>query len=95
VFVPLVSAEQAVPFILKLQFTAAVRYEHYSDFGGIATPKLGLIYDPIEDVEFKSTWGRSYKAPTLFQEYQPSSAYLFPAATLGATGYPPTRPHCF
>jgi outer membrane receptor protein involved in Fe transport len=89
-FVPLVAAENDVAAINSLSLSAALRHEHYGDLGGITTPKLGIIYAPSPDLEIKGSWGRSFKEPTLLQEREPPIAYLFPAAELGAVGYPDT-----
>jgi outer membrane receptor protein involved in Fe transport len=38
------------------------------------------------DISLKGSWGKSFRAPTLYQQYQPRAVYLFPPAALGATG---------
>jgi outer membrane receptor protein involved in Fe transport len=67
VALPLVSDRNAMPFISKLQLSGALRYERYDNFGGLATPKIGLLYQPIGDLTLKGAWGKSFKAPTLSQ----------------------------
>jgi len=62
-----------------LAATAALRYEHYNRFGDVATPKLGLIYSPDRIFDLKISWGQSFKAPTLAQQYQPKDATLIDA----------------
>jgi iron complex outermembrane recepter protein len=84
---PLVGPEQGVAGVQRLALTGAIRGEHYDSFGGVTTPKLGLIYGPNADVTMKASWGRSFKVPTLSQQYLTRDAYLFPAAALGGTGY--------
>jgi iron complex outermembrane recepter protein len=88
-FVPLVSSEQNILYVDRLFFTAAGRYERYSDFGGVETPKLSVLYAPAKGVELKGSWGRSFKTPTLSQEFQGTYAILSSASSLGANGYPP------
>ena len=68
--VPLVSHANAMPLIDALRLSGAVRYERYKGIAGVASPKFGLIYKPIEDVTISASWGKSFKAPTLFQSYQ-------------------------
>jgi iron complex outermembrane recepter protein len=87
-YVPIVSPEQRISGIDRLSISAAGRYEHYSSFGGVATPKIGVIYAPSSSVEMKTSWGRSFKTPTLLQLYQAQYAYLFPVQTLGGSAYP-------
>lgn len=85
VLVPLLSPEFGGQ---RLEFTGAVRYENYDDFGDVTTPKLGLLYQPTPDFTLKTSWGESYKAPTLIQQHQAATVMLQPAVRLGATGYP-------
>jgi len=84
---PLVGPEQGVAGVQRLALTGALRGEHYDSFGGVTTPKLGLIYSPNADITVKASWGKSFKVPTLAQQYLTRDAYLFPAAALGGTGY--------
>lgn len=65
--VPLVGIDDARPGIRRLEFSAAARAEDYDSFGRVTTPKLGILYDPNSDVTLKASWGRSFKAPTLYQ----------------------------
>jgi outer membrane receptor protein involved in Fe transport len=71
-----------------LNLDAAVRYERYRSFGSIATPKIALIWGPSRDVDLKASWGRSFRAPTLYQRFQASVVTLDPVTTLGGSGYP-------
>ncbi|WP_206243564.1 TonB-dependent receptor [Novosphingobium terrae] len=86
--IPVVGPSQDVPFIKSLNVSAAVRYERYPGIGNVATPKLGLIYAPDDDLDIKASWGKSFRAPTLYEQYQPRSAYLYNATTFGAVGAP-------
>jgi iron complex outermembrane recepter protein len=78
--VPLVSAEENLHLIHSLTFNAAARYEKYSGLWNVTTPKLGLNFAPTTDVTFRSTWGKSFKAPTLYQDNLAPLATLSPAA---------------
>lgn len=49
----------------QLTFSAAARYEDYSDFGSTVNPKLGFKYKPSKSVAFRGTWGTSFRAPNL------------------------------
>jgi len=84
---PLVGPEQGVGGVDRLALTGAVRTED-GDYGRVTTPKLGLIYSPGADFTLKTSWGKSFKAPTLMQRYWIPSAYLYPPATFGGKGYP-------
>lgn len=74
--VPIVSPINHSALFRKLQFVGAVRYESYRHIESVTTPKIGLIYSPDRDLEFKASWGKSFKAPTLYQIGQTSNAQL-------------------
>jgi outer membrane receptor protein involved in Fe transport len=88
VSIPLVSASNATPFLYQLALSGAVRHEEYDRFGGVTTPKLGAVYAPSPDIAFKLSWGRSFKAPTLLQQYRAYSTTLRFAAQVGGSGFP-------
>src|SRR3546814_8047553 len=71
----------------RLSRTAGVRGEDHSSFGGVTTPKVGLIYSPNDDFTAKASWGRSFKAPTLLQINQGQVAQLSFPRNFGGTGY--------
>jgi outer membrane receptor protein involved in Fe transport len=85
---PLVSPSSDIPGVHRLELSAAIRGEDYNSFGRVTTPKFGLIYDPTADVTFKTSWGKSFKAPTLSQRYENKDAYLWSASSVGASGAP-------
>ncbi|MCW3835026.1 TonB-dependent receptor domain-containing protein [Sphingomonas canadensis] len=85
---PLISSANGVPLVDRLNLSAAVRYERYPGVDTVATPKLGLVYGPSPDFEFKASWGQSFRAPTFFQRYQLQSVYLAPPSIFGGSGYP-------
>ncbi len=86
--VPLIGEESRIHGAQRLALTAAVRKEDYDRFGGVSTPKLGVIYDPNSSLTVKASWGRSFKAPTLFQRYWGQTASLDLASYYGAEGVP-------
>lgn len=86
--VPFVSPVSDIPGVHRLEFSAAMRGEDYASFGRVTTPKFGVIYDPTVDFTFKTSWGKSFKAPTLLQRYESKDAYLWSASAVGASGSP-------
>lgn len=88
--VPIIGPSQNIPFVERLSASAAVRYERYPGVANVATPKFGLIYAPSDDLDIKASWGKSFRVPTLYEQYQPRSIYLYPAKSVGATGLPAT-----
>ncbi len=87
---PLVSAGMQVPGVRRLDLSAAVRAEDHDSFGRVSTPKLGLVYGPTEDFTLKASWGKSFKAPTLFQSYQARSSYVIAESFYGGASGVPT-----
>lgn len=85
---PLIGTDQEISGVRKLDLTAAVRGEDYDSFGSVTTPKLGVIYGPNADFTLKASWGKSFKAPTLFQRNSAQLAYLDTTSYYGGTGYP-------
>lgn len=77
-----------LPVVSALTASAALRYERYPGIGDVVTPKLGAILAVTPDLEVKASWGKSFRAPTLYQQYQPQFAYLTTAGLLGGTGFP-------
>lgn len=84
VYLPFVGPEADLAGVKRLTLTGALRYEDYPGMARLATPRLGLIYAPITDLTLKASWARSFKAPTLYQQYVGYQAYLLPAAAFGA-----------
>lgn len=72
--VPLISSEMNVPFVTELTGTIAARWDHYSDIGGKLNPQFGLLWRPIDPLLVRASYSRSFRAPTLFNLYQPRSA---------------------
>jgi outer membrane receptor protein involved in Fe transport len=72
-----------------LTVNVAGRYERYSDFGQSTNPKVGLSWYPLSTLKIRATWGTSFRAPTLFSEYNPGFAYVFsepdPKSPTGST----------
>jgi iron complex outermembrane recepter protein len=81
--IPLIAQDASRPALHRLEFSAATRYEQYSDFGDATNPKLGLIYVPLADLTLKGTWGRSFHAPGLWQKYGGPGTLAEDAADFG------------
>jgi iron complex outermembrane receptor protein len=86
--IPLVGPEQAVPAFYRLSVDAAVRYEDYPGIGDVVAPKLGVSWSPTPDFDIKGSWGRSFKAPTLYQRLVYPELTLFPGDLFGTRPAP-------
>lgn len=69
-------AEVALPILRSLEAQAAVRYDHYSDFGSSTNPKVGFKFKPTNWLLVRGNWGKGFRAPTL-PEISPSVATFF------------------
>ena len=94
-----------MPFLQSLDLNAAVRYTDYSLSGGVTTWKVGLSWQPIDDIRFRATRSRDIRAANLTELYSSSAAGAgsinerLPDGTLRtstvvnlATGNPELRP---
>jgi outer membrane cobalamin receptor len=70
---PLIGEDNAVVGYRRVEVSLAGRFDHYSDFGSTANPKLGLSWEIIRGVYFKGTFGTSFQAPLLSQVHMPLS----------------------
>lgn len=51
----------------KLTLSAGLRYDHYSNFGRTANPRLGLIYHLFQPTTLKLLYGTAFRAPEPFE----------------------------
>ncbi|MBH0014585.1 TonB-dependent receptor, partial [Pseudoalteromonas sp. NZS100_1] len=63
--VPLVSPEMDIPLVRSLDLQLAGRYEHYSDFGDVAVPKIAGAWEVVRGIRFRGSWAKSFRAPNL------------------------------
>lgn len=88
VSVPLIAPEQGVAGVRRLDLSGSVRYEDYRDIDEVLTPRVGLLYSPVAAVDIKASWGKSFKAPQFYQQYNGQYTYLRTGAAVGGTGFP-------
>ncbi|QSX29198.1 TonB-dependent receptor [Shewanella cyperi] len=56
-----------LPLFERLDLIAALRYDHYSDFGGDLNPKVSLRYKATDDLVLRASWSTGFRAPSLSQ----------------------------
>ncbi|MBO9669170.1 MAG: TonB-dependent receptor [Sphingobium sp.] len=64
-YLPLVSSDMNVPLVKALTASAAVRYDHYSDFGSTTNAKVSATWEVSDDLLLRGSWGTSFRAPGL------------------------------
>ncbi|HWM65873.1 MAG TPA: TonB-dependent receptor [Steroidobacteraceae bacterium] len=63
--IPVFSAQNALPLLQQLELSAAVRYEHYSDFGSTTNPKFSFDWRPESHVLVRGSFEHGFRAPNL------------------------------
>ena len=76
--IPVLSADNHVPFVYSLTGSVTGRYDHYSDFGSTTNPRFAISWMPVEMLTLRSTWGHSFLAPALTQEFTSQQAIVAP-----------------
>ena len=64
---PLVSPEMNIPLVYSLDMQLAGRYEHYSDFGDVAKPKVAIAWDIVDGLRIRASYSEGFRAPNLEQ----------------------------
>lgn len=67
--VPLVSEENGLPLVNRLELNLSVRNEDYSDFGTTTKPKIGLNWKPAEWLMLRASYNEGFMAPSLAALY--------------------------
>ena len=71
---PLVGEANGRPGLRRLDLSLAGRLERYDDVGDTANPRIGLAWAPTADLTFRTTWGTSFRAPSLPQVHSEEGA---------------------
>jgi iron complex outermembrane receptor protein len=71
-------AEVNVPIVRSLELDAAIRTDDYSDFGRTNNPKVSLRFQPNRDVLFRTSYGKGFLAPSLYQLDNPQVSGVSP-----------------
>jgi iron complex outermembrane receptor protein len=62
-YAPLITSANAIPGVQKLDVSAAVRDDDYSDFGTKTNPRFGVYWSPIEQIGLRAAYSTSFRAP--------------------------------
>ncbi|MEJ6005842.1 TonB-dependent receptor [Paucibacter sp. AS339] len=58
-----VYAELGLPILKTLEAQLAVRYDRYSDFGSVTTPKLAMKWTPVRSLAIRGSYSEGFRAP--------------------------------
>lgn len=61
------------PIMKTLDVTLAARYDRFNDVGNTFNPKVGVRYQPTPDLVIRGSANSGFRAPTLYEIYQPQS----------------------
>lgn len=71
--------EVYVPLLDNMEIQLAARYDDYSDFGSSVNPKVGLRYQPLDELILRANWSTSFRAPSLAQAGQGTTLNIYTA----------------
>jgi iron complex outermembrane receptor protein len=66
-------AELNIPVLKNLEVNLQGRYDKYSDFGDTFNPKISVRYQPVQQFLVRGSANTGFRAPTLYEIYQPPS----------------------
>jgi iron complex outermembrane receptor protein len=65
--IPLIAERQRVPLVRRLELSASVRHEKYSDFGSTTKPKFGVNWRLTPWLMARASYNEGFRAPNLAQ----------------------------
>ncbi len=71
--VPVFSPQQDIPLAHRLSMNLSVRRDDYNDFGSKVVPRYGMLYNPVEWLALRASYGKGYKVPNLSSIYSPQT----------------------
>ena len=87
-FLPILSD---VPGFYRLNLTGSLRYTDYASYGSDTTYKIAAEWEPIRGVGFRGSYGTSYRAPALAEQFLGATSG-FLSSTLDPCDDPGTSP---
>ncbi|MGZ8346472.1 MAG: TonB-dependent receptor domain-containing protein [Allosphingosinicella sp.] len=73
-FLPFFGSGNARPGLERLELSAAIRYDNYSDVGSTTNPKFGIVWGPLRNLRFRASYGTSFRAPLFSQIFGNTNA---------------------
>lgn len=75
--IPIFSADNRIPGFYGLQITAAGRYESLEPGGSAAVPKVGLLWQPVDNqITVRGGYSEGFIAPSIYNLYGPNTPNL-------------------
>jgi outer membrane receptor protein involved in Fe transport len=70
-----------LPFAYALTLNASGRHTDYQSYGTGNTYKIGVLYSPNQWLSFRGSYGTSFRAPALFEQFLGSTTGFLPNTT--------------
>lgn len=61
--------ELSAPVLSTLELNAALRYDHYSDFGSAVSPRFAARFQPMKELLLRASYSKSFQAPSMLNLY--------------------------
>ena len=65
----------------ELTFNVSGRYTEYDSYGSDTTYKIGMLYTPVQWVSLRGSYGTSFRAPALFEQFLGATTGFLSAST--------------
>ena len=86
-----VYGELNIPVLKSLEANVALRRDHYSDFGDTTNPKASVRWTPVKEWLFRSSYGKGFLAPSLYQLISPQLGSVTPTGLTDPVRCPVTH----
>ena len=73
-----------------LLLTAGLRFDKYSDFGNVTSPRITLVWSALDNFDLKLLYARAFRAPSFLEMYEINNP-----ASLGNPNLKPERMQTF
>jgi len=85
--IPVVSPDMHIPLVRQISLQVAGRYEHYSDFGSVAKPKIAGAWDLFDGIRLRGSYSMGFRAPNLEQTNTVAYSRLSSSSTINEDFY--------
>ncbi|HDS1580548.1 TPA: TonB-dependent receptor [Stenotrophomonas maltophilia] len=76
----------------ELTVNLSGRYTDYKSYGSDETYKIGTLWTPVKWLSFRASYGTSYRAPALFEQFLGATTGFLPQSTDPCDNYIESRP---
>jgi iron complex outermembrane receptor protein len=86
---PLIGPEADIPLVRALDLDISGRYDHYSDVGGTANPRIAATWEVWDGLKARGSYGTSFVAPALTSTGGAAGLSTESSVSYGATNNAP------